>query len=137
MQYKGFKMTSIKGDPKDHLANERTFLAWVRTCIGIMAFGFVVEKFALFIRQITYFLDKSTVHPSHQISSGYASIVGIALVLIGTILCLFAFLDYKRVEKQISEASYYPSKTLNILLTFTVFSTGLILIIYLLKGSAF
>jgi len=30
-----------------HLANERTFLAWIRTSIGIMAFGFVVEKFGL------------------------------------------------------------------------------------------
>ena len=30
-----------------HMANERTFLAWIRTSIGIMAFGFVVEKFAL------------------------------------------------------------------------------------------
>jgi uncharacterized membrane protein YidH (DUF202 family) len=30
-----------------HMANERTFLAWIRTSIGMMAFGFVVEKFAL------------------------------------------------------------------------------------------
>lgn len=35
----------------DHMANERTFLAWIRTSIGIMAFGFVVEKFVLFIKQ--------------------------------------------------------------------------------------
>ena len=36
----------------DHAANERTFLAWVRTGIAIIAFGFVVEKFNLFIRTI-------------------------------------------------------------------------------------
>lgn len=35
-----------------HMANERTFLAWIRTSIGIMAFGFVMEKFALFVKQI-------------------------------------------------------------------------------------
>jgi len=34
----------------DHSANERTFLAWVRTAIGIMAFGFLVEKFDLFLQ---------------------------------------------------------------------------------------
>ena len=34
----------------DHAANERTFLAWVRTAIAIMAFGFLVEKFDLFLR---------------------------------------------------------------------------------------
>ena len=32
-----------------HMANERTFLAWIRTCIGIMAFGFVIEKFIIFL----------------------------------------------------------------------------------------
>ena len=35
---------------REHLANERTFLAWMRTSIGIMAFGFVVVKFALFVK---------------------------------------------------------------------------------------
>ena len=34
----------------DHAANERTFLAWVRTAIAIMAFGFLVQKFDLFLR---------------------------------------------------------------------------------------
>ena len=35
-----------------HMANERTFLAWIRTAIGIMAFGFVVEKFSLFLKYL-------------------------------------------------------------------------------------
>src|SRR5262252_8006952 len=34
----------------DHAANERTFLAWVRTAIAMMAFGFVIERFDLFLR---------------------------------------------------------------------------------------
>jgi len=42
-----------------HMANERTFLAWMRTSMGIMALGFVVEKFALFIKQVSYVLGKS------------------------------------------------------------------------------
>jgi len=33
----------------DHSANERTFLAWVRTSVAVMAFGFIVEKFDLFL----------------------------------------------------------------------------------------
>ena len=50
----------VKGSGKttDHLANERTFLAWMRTSIGIMAFGFVVVKFSLFIKQISLILGK-------------------------------------------------------------------------------
>ncbi len=41
-----------------HMANERTFLAWIRTSIAIMAFGFVVEKFSLFVKQMGYYLGK-------------------------------------------------------------------------------
>jgi len=53
-----------------HLANERTFLSWIRTSIGIMAFGFVVEKFALFVRQLSIFLDKEiSLTPHHGYSS--------------------------------------------------------------------
>jgi putative membrane protein len=36
----------------DHAANERTFLAWVRTAIAVMAFGFVIEKFDLFLQAL-------------------------------------------------------------------------------------
>jgi putative membrane protein len=44
-----------------HMANERTFLAWIRTSIGIMAFGFVVEKFALFIKLMSLIFGKATI----------------------------------------------------------------------------
>jgi putative membrane protein len=37
----------------DHAANERTFLAWVRTAIAVMAFGFLIERFDLFLHAIT------------------------------------------------------------------------------------
>ena len=65
-----------QGKPTDHLANERTFLAWVRTSIGIMAFGFVVVKFSLFVKQISLILGKEQiVH-----TKGYSGMIGIALV---------------------------------------------------------
>ena len=47
-----------------HMANERTFLAWIRTSIGIMAFGFVVEKFALFMKQCLMFWEN---HPLEKL----------------------------------------------------------------------
>ena len=47
-------MSTQINDPRmaDHMANERTFLAWIRTSLGIIAFGFVIERFGLFIRQM-------------------------------------------------------------------------------------
>ncbi len=54
-------MEEIKkqGNTSDHLANERTFLAWIRTSIGIMAFGFVVVKFSLFVKQLSILVGKA------------------------------------------------------------------------------
>ena len=67
------------GNPTDHLANERTFLAWIRTSIAIMAFGFVVVKFALFVKQITRILGEG--HNDITLPNrGYSALIGIALV---------------------------------------------------------
>jgi putative membrane protein len=40
---------------RDHLANERTFLAWVRTGVAIVVFGFAIGRFSLAMRQLTAF----------------------------------------------------------------------------------
>ncbi len=113
-----------------HMANERTFLAWIRTSIGIMAFGFVVEKFALFIKQISYFLGKEVVAPSR----GYSSIFGIFLVGLGTLMGVLAFIRYKKVERQIDEDTYQPSLILDILLTLSILAIGVFLVIYLIHS---
>ncbi len=127
-----------------HMANERTFLAWIRTSIGIMAFGFVVEKFALFVRQLSYFFEKSGLS-GHQKgllppaeafpqSRGYSTLFGILLVALGTLMGLLAFVRYKIVERQIDEDTYRPSIILNLLLVISIFAIGVFLIIYLIHS---
>jgi uncharacterized membrane protein YidH (DUF202 family) len=122
----------------DHLANERTFLAWIRTCIGIMAFGFVVERFALFLRQTTYFLKKEglsghpAVFPSGSLD--YSSMFGVLLVVFGAVLGLLAFVSYKRTALQIESDTYRaPSQGLALLLTAAVVILGIFLAIYILQ----
>lgn len=120
-----------------HMANERTFLAWIRTSIGIMAFGFVVEKFSLFIKQISYFLGKSGL-PETQISPplhGYSSIFGIFLVGLGALMGVLAFIRYKKVERQIDEDTYQPSLILDILLTVSILAVGIFLVLYLIHST--
>jgi uncharacterized membrane protein YidH (DUF202 family) len=80
-----------------HMANERTFLAWIRTSIGIMAFGFVVEKFALFMKQVSYFLGRSNIDQTVPPSHGYSSIFGIFLVGLVALMGVLAFIRYKTV----------------------------------------
>ncbi|MCI0750472.1 MAG: DUF202 domain-containing protein [Flammeovirgaceae bacterium] len=77
----------------DHLANERTFLAWIRTSNAIMAFGFVVVKFALFVKQIGLVIAENT---NTLPNRGYSAILGIVLVGIGILMALLSYYRYKR-----------------------------------------
>lgn len=123
-----------------HMANERTFLAWIRTSIAIMAFGFVVEKFGLFVRQLTYFLSQSgtmagtvSLAPAGQ-PPGYSAILGVLLVGFGALMGVLAFVRYKKVEKQIDDDSYQPSRILDLLLMLSLLIIGVFLVIYLLHS---
>ena len=119
-----------------HMANERTFLAWIRTSIGVMAFGFVVEKFALFVRQLSSFIGKSGL-PETQMPPplhGYSSIFGIVLVSLGALMGMLAFIRYKKVERQIDEDTYQSSLILDVLLTISVLTVGIFLVIYLIHS---
>lgn len=117
----------------DHLANERTYLAWIRTNLGIMAFGFVVEKFSFFVSQVALFLGKTEPKPSEALQS-YSSLFGISLVALGALLCIFSFFKFKRTEKQIDEENYKSSLLLDTLLMIFVFLVGVFLLVYLLKS---
>ena len=119
---------------RDHLANERTFLAWVRTSIGIMAFGFVVEKFAIFMKKLAYFLGKAELSKSLPVSSGYSTIFGIMLVALGALMGLLAFIRYKKIESEISRNSYKPSWLLDILVAMGILVIGVFLVYYMLSS---
>jgi putative membrane protein len=112
----------------DHLANERTFLSWIRTSIAIMAFGFVVVKFSLFVKQLSIVFEKPLPVNSH----GYSSAIGIFLVAFGMAMALFSFLQFKRIEKQLFESTYSPSSKLSSILIASIVVIGTVLVCYLL-----
>ena len=120
-----------QGAITDHLANERTFLAWIRTSIGIMAFGFVVVKFSLFVRQISMLLGKETLVQQR----GYSAIMGIVLVLVGTITSILAYIRYKQTEKQLKAGQYEHSSLLLTVLTGFIFLVSVFLILYLVQST--
>jgi uncharacterized membrane protein YidH (DUF202 family) len=119
-----------------HLANERTFLAWIRTSIGIMAFGFVVEKFALFIKEISHIIGKSGMpQAGAPVIHGYSSAFGILLVGLGAGIGLLAFFRFQRVEREIEEDAYHSSPALVRFVTAVVLAIGVFLVIYLIKST--
>jgi putative membrane protein len=113
-----------------HMANERTFLAWVRTSISIMAFGFVVEKFSLFVKQFAYYLGKEASPPP----AGYSAVFGVILVGLGAAIGVLSFFRYKTVERQIDEDTYVPSRVLSVLLTLSLLAIGAFLVLYLVHS---
>ncbi len=118
---------------REHMANERTFLAWIRTSIGIIAFGFVIEKFALFMKQMSFIVGKETALNAPS-SHGYSAVVGIFLVGFGTLLSLLAYIRFKKVEKQINQGNWQQASRLDLLLTSVVFVMGTLLVVYLIQN---
>ncbi len=115
----------------NHLANERTFLAWIRTSIGIMAFGFVVVKFSLFVKQLSIILGKE--HIIHQ--KGYSAIIGIVLVAFGALISLIAYLRYKKTEREINQDSYKSSSLMISMLVVFLLLISVLLIVYLIEST--
>ena len=73
----------IKQDPKDFFAAERTFLAWIRTGLGLIGIGFAVSRFSLFLREIAATDSHAPVRPT-----GVSMWSGVALVGLGVIVIL-------------------------------------------------
>jgi putative membrane protein len=124
------KKTKKQGNPTDHLANERTFLAWIRTSIALMGFGFVIVKFALFVRQVSLALGEKAGLPP----KGFSAIIGVFMVAMGAITAILAYIRYRSVEKQLNSDSYYPSQWLSVLVTVSIVIACVLLIIYLLPN---
>jgi putative membrane protein len=112
---------------REHLANERTFLAWIRTGIALMGFGFVIVKFALFLKQLSLMFNLP-----EMAQNTISGITGVSMVAFGVILAGLSLWQYLKMEKQISREEYRSTAVLPILVSFILLIGGIFLIIYLL-----
>ncbi len=123
-----------KANRRVHMANERTFLAWIRTSIGVMAFGFVVERFALFMKQVTLFLGRTEAPPHLQTSHSYSLAFGIVLLGIGVLIAVLSFVRFKKIQNDIESEAYSPSSGLSLFVMLSVVGTGIFLIGFLVRS---
>ena len=85
----------------DYAANERTFLAWVRTAIAVMAFGFLVERFDIFVKVAAHALGAESMSKKSEITG---SVVGLALIFSGAMMVLIAMRRFMLNQKAIAAA---------------------------------
>jgi putative membrane protein len=84
-------------DPRIYFAAERTFLAWIRTGLALMGFGFVVARFGLFLKELGAASADVPVK-----SSGFSLGTGTALVLVGVIVNAVAALQHVKTVRDLN-----------------------------------
>jgi putative membrane protein len=92
-------------DPRIYLAAERTLLAWIRTGLALMGFGFVVARFGVFLRELEMARGSAV-----QLSSHGSPWFGTALVLIGVVVNFAAALQHKRYVSRLQNGSWDPNR---------------------------
>ena len=106
---------------REHQANERTFLAWLRTSITLIGFGFAIARFGLFLRQLQTSLVEQEASPQLLPSS---DLLGIGLVIVGIGVILLAAWHYNQVFWQIERGRYRPNRRMVWMITTVVVILG-------------
>ena len=116
-------------DPRVFFAAERTLLAWLRTGLTIIAIGFVVARFGLFVRLLAL---QSPTHPAVA-SSAWSASLGIAFVAVGSLAIVIAAIQHGRFVATLSPADLPPaySRSTAVVLSLVLAGLGVALAAYL------
>ena len=119
------KQIGISKKVTDHLANERTFLAWIRTGLATITFGFVVERFGLLLSELGL-RGNTTVIPYHL-----SPFFGVCLTVLGVSIIIVALLGFLHNRRSIDTERYHPPVSFPIILTTLTSLVGILLAVYL------
>lgn len=111
---------------RDHLANERTFLAWVRTGAAIVVFGFAIGRFSIALRQ----LSSLEGHPVHRV--GISVWMGATSIVLGVLLVVAGLFRYRQTRARLDQGTFEPAGFVLDLVTALTVLFGLVLAGYLI-----
>jgi putative membrane protein len=92
---------------RDHLANERTYLAYVRTALALLSLGITINRFALFLLERNAMPSGTGVHAT-LVS---AEQLGIGMVLLGLVLLIYGMVHFTMMHYAIDKQTYRPNLT--------------------------
>ena len=110
---------------RDHLANERTFLSWVRTAIAIVALGFVVAKSGILLREVS-------AGQVHAETARAGAVVGVILVFAGMLIGALGAVRFWQIRQNIDRGVVRFSPGLDVVLAIVVTVASIMLAIYLI-----
>lgn len=122
-------MSEATEDPRTYFAAERTFLAWIRTGLGLMGVGFAVARFGLFLRELQQGQTHAGVH-----TTGVSVYSGVALVALGVVVNVGAVAHHVRTVRELRTGSWKAGRVsaLAVLLALLLATMGAGMVAYLL-----
>jgi putative membrane protein len=113
-----------------HLANERTFLAWLRTSVVIIGLGFIIAKFSLLAKELGLIVSDATV--TQNMSGESPSVMlGIGVIAFGIALVLYAIKNYLNAHKAIESRAYASRHSIVYFAGIGMIAVSIIIITYL------
>ena len=117
---------------QQYLANQRTFLSWVRTSIALIGLGFAIERFSIFLQQFRLIADpNATSNAASATAHEYSALIGIGMIVMGTALIVYALKNYLDSNKIIASGKYMPRNTIVYTTSAAIIGLGVIMIIFL------
>ncbi|HTD11887.1 MAG TPA: DUF202 domain-containing protein [Steroidobacteraceae bacterium] len=116
-------------DPRVLFAAERTLLAWQRSSLALMGFGFVIERFSLFLAALRH----ETAAPQPHV---FSLLVGVALILLGAGIALASSIAYRRFLKTLPVQDVASGYLIGLgaVMNFLIAALGMVLAGYLLAS---
>ncbi len=117
-------------DLSDHLAAERTFLAWIRTGLALTGFGFVLARFSLVLQELQYSRHIPSARP-FELSPWF----GTALIAVGVVVFLISAWHHIRLVRRLDQGGPLPSRpsTQAVAIALFLALVGLVMVIYLVS----
>jgi putative membrane protein len=110
---------------RDHLANERTFLAWLRTGVATIVFGFAIGRFSIALREFMKLQGQPSTTP------GFTTWLGIISAVGGVLLILAGLVRYRKTKMQLDSNTFEPAGYIIDLVSYSLGLLGLVLAGYL------